>query len=181
MSIFLSKTSEEKYVHNFIREILPEEIMTIAGKTMQFSSLIFLLQLGSTLYMVGLIWFVQLVHYPLHGSVGPDHFVLYQQRHMQWTSFAVGPAMLIEAATTLVLYLAPSSHFPSWAPTFGLVLLLLVWGSTAVLQVPFHNQLLSEFNPDAHQSLVWSNWIRTIGWSARGILILWLTSLLLKV
>ena len=155
--------------------------MTISNRAMQFSSFLFLLQLGSTLYMVGLIWFVQLVHYPLHGSVGPDHFVLYQQRHMQWTSFAVGPAMLIEAGTTVALFAAPSSLFPSWAPTLGLALLMLVWGSTALFQVPFHNQLLSQFDSSAHQSLVWSNWIRTIGWSARGLLVLWLTSLLLKV
>ena len=155
--------------------------MTISNRAMQFSSILFLLQLGSTLYMVGLIWFVQLVHYPLHGSVGPDHFVLYQQRHMQWTSFAVGPAMLIEAGTTVALFSAPSSLFPSWAPTLGLALLMLVWGSTALFQVPFHNQLLSQFDSNAHQSLVWSNWIRTFGWSARGLLVLWLTSLLLKV
>ena len=155
--------------------------MTISNRAMQFSSFLFLLQLGSTLYMVGLIWFVQLVHYPLHASVGPDQFVLYQQRHMQWTSFAVGPAMLIEAGTTVALFAAPSSLFPSWAPTAGLVLLMLVWGSTALFQVPFHNQLLSHFDSQAHQSLVWSNWIRTFGWSARGLLVLWLTSLLLKV
>ena len=154
--------------------------MTISNRAMQFSSFLFLLQLGSTLYMVGLIWFVQLVHYPLHGSVGADHFVIYQQRHMQWTSFAVGPAMLIEAGTTIALCTAPNSLFPSWAPTLGLVLLMLIWGSTALFQVPFHNQLLSHFDSNAHQSLVWSNWIRTFGWSARGLLVLWLTSLLLK-
>ena len=148
---------------------------------MQFSSFLFLCQVGSTLYMVGLIWFVQLVHYPLHGSVGPEHFVIYQQRHMQWTSFAVGPAMLIEAGTALTLFFAPSPLFPSWAPALGLGLLVLIWASTAFLQVPFHNQLLSHFDADAHQSLVWSNWIRTLVWSVRGTFILWLTSLLLKV
>jgi hypothetical protein len=130
--------------------------------------------------MVGLIWFVQLVHYPLHASVGASHFALYQERHMQWASFAVGPAMLIEAATTVLMFVAPSPSFPSWAPSFGLGLLLLIWISTGLLQVRFHNQLLTQFDIQAHHHLVLSNWIRTIGWSARGLLVLWLTFLLIK-
>ena len=144
------------------------------------SSLIFILHLGSTLYMVGLIWFVQLVHYPLHGWVGTQTFALYQQKHMQWTSLAVGPAMLIEAATTLFLFLYPMQKLPSWAFLVGLILLGIVWLSTAFLQVPAHNQLLHSFNSSAHNTLVWSNWIRTIAWTARGALILWLTLLLIR-
>ena len=154
--------------------------MEISNRTMAFSPLLFLLHIGSTLYMVGLIWFVQLVHYPLHGSVGSEEFVLYQQRHMQWTSFAVGPAMLIEAGTTVFLCFYPHKTFPSWSVYSGLGLLLLIWLSTALFQVPFHNQLLSEFNASVHNHLVLSNWIRTFGWTLRGILILWLTSLLIK-
>lgn len=177
MSILLHMLRKLQYI---FWEFLPCTRMKIFNRAMPFSSLLFLLQLGSTFYMIGLIWFVQLVHYPLHGSVGPEHFVIYQQRHMQWTSFAVGPAMLIEAGTAVALFFAPSSVFPSWAPMLGLILLAVVWGSTALFQVPFHNQLLSQFDAQAHHSLVWSNWIRTFGWSARGILILWLTSLLLK-
>ena len=147
---------------------------------MTFSPVIFLAHIASTFYMMGLIWFVQLVHYPLHGSVGPSHFALYQQRHMQWTSYAVGPAMLIEAATAVLLFVAPAPSFPSWAPSLGLGLLLLVWISTGLLQVPFHNQLLTEFDLQAHNNLVQSNWVRTIGWSARGFLVIWLTFLLIK-
>lgn len=38
------------------------------------STLALLVCLGSTLYMTGLIWFVQAVHYPLLGEVGPGSF-----------------------------------------------------------------------------------------------------------
>ena len=148
--------------------------MRIAKRAMS-SSLIFVLHLGSTLYMVGLIWFVQLVHYPLHAWVGTQTFAQYQQNHMQWTSLAVGPAMLIEAATTLFLFLNPTQNLPSWSFLLGMVLLAIVWLSTALLQVPAHNQLLQSFHPTAHSTLVWSNWIRTVAWTARGVLVLWLT------
>ena len=43
--------------------------------------LLFLAHLGSSLYMVGLIWFVQVVHYPLFDSVGDREFPSYEQRH----------------------------------------------------------------------------------------------------
>ena len=153
----------------------------IFDRVMNFFPWLFLLHLGSTLYMVGLIWFVQVVHYPLHASVGPSSFAMYQKQHMQWTSYVVGPPMLIEAVTTLLLFAYTPQQIPSWAPILGLVLLGIVWLSTAIFQVPLHNQLLSQFNISAHQGLVWTNWIRTLMWSARGILVLWLTSLLIKM
>jgi hypothetical protein len=37
--------------------------------------------LAATAAMVGLIWFVQVVHYPLFASVGADEFVAYENAH----------------------------------------------------------------------------------------------------
>ena len=48
--------------------------------------LVFLSQIASTLYMTGLIWFVQVVHYPLLGAVGGSEFSAYEQRHMSLTT-----------------------------------------------------------------------------------------------
>ena len=53
----------------------------------------------STWYMVGLIWMVQIVHYPLFGKVGPDQFVGYQISHQSLTTLVVGPPMLVEIVT----------------------------------------------------------------------------------
>ena len=38
-------------------------------------------QLAATLYMVGVIWMVQLVHYPLYNKVGREAFPEYETRH----------------------------------------------------------------------------------------------------
>ena len=75
--------------------------------------LLFLLHVGSTLYMMGLIWFVQVVHYPLHAHVGAEQFSNYQHLHMNWTTFVVGPPMLIEMATTVWFLLEPPLHIPN--------------------------------------------------------------------
>jgi hypothetical protein len=54
-------------------------------------------------------------------------------------------------------------------PALGIVLLLFIWISTAMIQMPLHDQLLKQPNPTAQQRLVNSNWIRTVAWSLRGL------------
>jgi hypothetical protein len=40
-----------------------------------------LVHVGATLFMVGVIWFVQVVHYPLFSRVGLEKFSLYSEAH----------------------------------------------------------------------------------------------------
>jgi hypothetical protein len=53
-------------------------------------------------------------------------------------------------------------------------LLVAIWASTFLVQVPLHNALVDGFDAGAHGSLVRTNWVRTIGWSARGLLLTWI-------
>ncbi len=64
-----------------------------------------LLQAFATFAMTGLIWFVQVVHYPLFRSVGAPGYAAYQAEHMRLATLVVGPLMLLEAATALWLVL----------------------------------------------------------------------------
>ena len=41
---------------------------------------------GSTLFMTGLIWFVQIVHYPLMGMVPKSEFQKYALAHQRRTT-----------------------------------------------------------------------------------------------
>ncbi|MGB3683914.1 MAG: hypothetical protein WA990_15670 [Rubrobacteraceae bacterium] len=138
--------------------------------------LLLLAHVGATLFMVGLIWFVQVVHYPLFGSVGEDRFVGYAEAHSRLTSLVVGPPMLLEAATTTVLLFVRPAAIPATAAWAGFVLLAAIWVSTALLQVPRHTALGEGFNAASHRFLLASNWIRTVCWSARGLLVLWMVS-----
>ncbi len=136
--------------------------------------LLLLAHLASSFYMVGLIWFVQVVHYPLFANVGSPSFPGYELRHTALTTWVVAPAMLIEGATALMLiWLRPAGIAP-WALWTGLTLLGVIWLSTAVIQVPCHEMLSKGFDPVVHQRLVWTNWSRTAGWSLRGMLVLWM-------
>lgn len=139
---------------------------------MQTSSVILLMNLASTLYMVGLIWFVQLVHYPLFKEVSADGFADFQAKHQRWTTRAVGPPMLLEALTSMLLVGYPPPVNPGLI-LMGVGLLFVIWVSTALLQVPCHAQLEKGFDTKVHRQLVLTNWIRTIAWSLRGLLVLW--------
>lgn len=135
------------------------------------ASSVLLLQAGSTLFMVGLIWFVQIVHYPLFSGVGVESFASYETDHNRLTSWVVVPPMLLECCTAiLLLWFRPACISPQWVYA-GLGLLVIVWASTFLLQVPQHVKLLQGFDAAAHTKLVASNWVRTIAWSARGALV----------
>ena len=143
-------------------------------------TLVLLLQLASTFTMVGLIWFVQHVHYPLFAQVGSEAFAAYESEHVARTGPVVGPPMLIEAVTAAALVVRPHPALPETAAWLGLLLLGVVWLSTALLQVPRHGELSAGFDPTAHRRLVASNWIRTLAWSLRGALVLWMAALAIE-
>jgi hypothetical protein len=124
----------------------------------------------ATLAMVGLIWFVQVVHYPLYSHVGPGAFAAYHEQHVRRTTLVVAPFMLLELATSLALLWAQEPRYSGWMPWLGILLLGVIWTSTALLQVPSHGRLQAGYTPAAHAFLVRSNWIRTVAWSARGVL-----------
>jgi hypothetical protein len=128
--------------------------------------------LAATWTMVGIIWFVQVVHYPLMARVGRDGYPAYHAAHSRRTTWVVVPPMLLELGTAAWLALRPTPYFPPSAAWAGLALLAVVWLSTFLLQVPRHGTLEHGFDAGAHRRLVRTNWIRTVGWTLRGILVL---------
>lgn len=138
-----------------------------------------LVQACSVWFLTGLIWVIQVVHYPLMAKVGEAGWLEYERLHMVRITRIVAPAMLIEAAScVLCLTLVLASESPqitlaqsTMAHTTLAVLLLVVWGSTWLLQVPAHQRLSVGFDPHMVRKLVVSNWARTIAWSARSILL----------
>lgn len=127
-------------------------------------------QLWSTLLLTGLVWFVQLVHYPLMARVGQAAFVRYEQEHTRRTSWIVAPLMLLELGTAIWLSWQPP--YVSWVWGFNLAGVLALWGSTFLIQVPLHNRLSSAFDADVHRRLVATNWVRTVIWTLRSMLLL---------
>ncbi len=132
---------------------------------------VFALNVLAAWYLVGLIWMVQIVHYNLFDRVGADQFVQYESDHNRLITPIVGIPMLIEIVTAGMLLAASPVGFPRWAAVFSMAMIVLIWLSTALIQVPCHNQLMSGFDAAVYKKLVVTNWIRTGLWTARGILV----------
>ena len=122
-----------------------------------------------TLVMAGSIWSVQWVQYPLFATVGPSDWARYHETHMRRIGFVVAPLMLVEVMTGVaILWLVPAST-ELFVASFSL---LVVWGSTFVIQVPLHRELSLAWSPSKVRTLVRGNWIRTAAWTLRAVLLL---------
>ncbi len=121
--------------------------------------------LAATAAMFGLIWFVQVVHYPLFAAIGRDGFAAYETAHRRRTAFVVGPLMAAEGLTAEMLVIAPPVGVGLALPVAGVVVLGVIHMSTVWLQVPRHAELNEGYDDATLRRLVRSNWVRTVGWS----------------
>lgn len=136
--------------------------MTIAAA----ADWLLLVNAATTLFMVGVIWFVQIVHYPLFSRVGQSVFSEYERHHARRTGWVVVLPMLLELVTAIAIVLVRGGAL-AWC---GLAMLAVIWGSTGLLQVPAHRRLGGGFEANTHRRLVKTNWVRTVAWSGRGLI-----------
>lgn len=130
-----------------------------------------LAQSASTFAMTGIIWLVQLVQYPGFRRVRVAEFGEFHRHHCASIGMVVGPLMVVELLTGLLLAAVGE---PSWFWHGMLGLLLALWLSTGLRQGPLHSRLSREGpQPELVRALVRSNWLRTILWSARSAGLLW--------
>ena len=128
---------------------------------------------AATWALVGLIWTIHVVHYPLFAAVGSG-FRAYHESHMQRITFIVAPLMLVELATAFLLWTSPPAGTDGRMWLVGLVLLAVVWIETGLFAVPQHGRLEAGFDEGTHRALMIGNLVRTLAWTARGLLVAWI-------
>ncbi len=137
------------------------------GYGARMSDVALIANLVSTSVMVGVIWFVQVVHYPLLAQFGETQSVDVAVQHQRRTGYVVGLPMLIEGVSTLVLLVARPADVSLVLPWVGAALLAVALGSTLFLSVPLHARMAEAHSPEIGRRLVVTNWPRTIAWTAR--------------
>ncbi len=145
-----------------------------AMKSETLPYLILLFNFASAWMMVGLIWLIQIVHYPLFAFVGKDAFVSYASQHVRSITLIVAPIMLIELVTSIALLLVRPHAVQMWIAVLGMFLVVAAWFSTWQLQIPAHEKLAAGFDSATCARLVGTNWIRTIAWTFHGIVTGWM-------
>ncbi|CAN5147760.1 hypothetical protein BH11CYA1_BH11CYA1_28370 [soil metagenome] len=133
--------------------------------------LLLLLQASSTWFMTGLIWFVQVVHYPLYDRVGTAEFQLYERDHCSLTTLVVAPMMVAELLSGAMLLFARPKMIGASEVILGLVLLAVIWFLTLFIADSLHGALASSFQIGPYRSLIAWNWLRTVAWTLRALLV----------
>lgn len=142
---------------------MPEQIFLIA--------VIFNLVVSS--FMVGLIWLIQLVSYPLFSYVNVGDFQKYHSRHVKKITPIVALAMTLEASIALILLIFTPSDSVGLL-VINTLLVCLIWVSTAFIQIPYHQRLEFPKNQILYtEKLIKTNWIRTILWTFKLIISIW--------
>ena len=130
------------------------------------TSLLYIFNIAVSWGLLLLIWLVQVIIYPAMSRIPAKEFVSYHRWYVTRISAIVLPLMICELITTIGwLMLEPYSFYSS----FAAVLLVIVWLSTFMLQVPVHRRLQSGKDDARIRKLVNTNWIRTIAWTARAV------------
>ena len=118
--------------------------------------------------MVGVIWVIQLLHYPSFHFINDQKYIEFQHFHMQRISFIVVPVMLIELASALLL----AYFFESSLTIILLALVLGIWAITFIFFTNMHQKLTDGYDHSIVDRLVQINWARTALWSLRLIILL---------
>ena len=123
----------------------------------------------STSIMVGVIWVIQLVHYPSFKYVNESDYINFQKYHMSNISYIVFPVMFTELITALIiLFFGEKSLFF----VLSLICLFLIWVITGVLFTKYHSILKEGKDLMIIEKMIKANWIRALLWTMRLIMIL---------
>jgi hypothetical protein len=144
--------------------------------------LLLILNLVLSAVLTGLIWFVQMVHYPIFLKVPAAAFKAFQVQHMHTTTQVVAVPMLMELLLSIGLLMenypgkSIITHYSVFACVVG------IWLVTFFISVPIHNQLVLEgYNQSLIKQLVATNWLRTFAWTLRTLLLLYILTKLLAL
>lgn len=126
---------------------------------------------AATWFMVGLIWTIQSVHYPLFSRVGDEGFASYEAEHATRMVRLLAFPAAVEVVTGAALVW--------WRPSgVGLPIVLIsgsllaaVWITTALVQVAQHRRLHEGKDQQSIDRLVRTNRVRTALWTVRGVLV----------
>jgi hypothetical protein len=124
------------------------------------------LHIASTWFMVGLVWFVHCVHYPLLQDIPPEIAPSYERAHVKRTTPLIPLVMIAEVITAIwLLLLYPNK----WQTQLNFGLLIIVWIVTFIAVVPVHNRLCQTYTTKDLEQLLFTNLIRSIVWLFHGL------------
>lgn len=131
-------------------------------------SLVVVVHVLATVFLAGVIWTIQLVHYPLFARVGSAGYLAAMTEHRRRITAVVMLPWALQGLTTVSLLVRPPVGVPMtllWSVAVLAAVPVLV---TLAASVPAHRRLERGFDPSAHARLLATNWLRTAAWTVHG-------------
>jgi hypothetical protein len=124
-------------------------------------------------YVLGEIWFVQIVVYPLFGKVGPNEYIAYHKFYSSRIPLPViVPGFLSFLAPVALVFLGPES-VPLWMYLANVICGIVGLLVTVGLEIPRHARLEKGGKQEkVIRELVYYNWPRTLSITASAFLTL---------
>jgi hypothetical protein len=113
--------------------------------------------------LAGLIWTIQLVHYPLFALVSSADWPRYGDEHRRRITWLAAPLMLSSVGVALALAIGDGSGLS--VVNAGLAIGVFVL--TGLVFAPLHGRLEHAASERALRVLVRANWLRTLAWTAQ--------------
>lgn len=129
--------------------------------------------------MVGLIWTIHTVHYPLFAHVGESTYAAFQSQHVDRIGKLLFLPWLTEGITLLaVLVLAffgnqRNLRLPAFLNGVGMAIALIISGFWSA---PAHGDLADGFNAAVHDRLMTANLVRSLAWTLCGVSAIWIVA-----
>ncbi len=139
---------------------------------------IFVLAFALVFYGNGAAFIESFVNYPSWHLIGANEFTTYHRFiGPRVIAFLVAPALLGTVMTILLLRFRPTA-IPLWSVWVAILLQLVVWVSTAVIQVPIQLQLSAHgaSGPLLERLMETNWWFRRLPYAACAGLFLWMAS-----
>lgn len=132
-----------------------------------------ILHMAATWAMVGFIWTIQLLQYPLMAEVPKDGFTRFEAVHQRRVTAVIALFGPLEVVMAALVFLTVDA-VPTWLSFGSGAVLAAIWTSTAFFYAPLHSRLAGGFDARLHRRLVTTNWLRTAAWSLRGLAAAWM-------
>jgi hypothetical protein len=131
-----------------------------------------IIHVAATWAMVGFIWTIQVLHYPLMARVPDAEFPPFERSHQARVSVVLALFGPVEVVTAAWLFIDPGP-IPRVLPLAAGLVLAAIWIATGFVFAPLHGRLAAG-ERSAHRRLEAWNWYRTGAWSIRGVMALWM-------
>jgi hypothetical protein len=124
-----------------------------------------LVNVAATLLMAGMVWTVQVVHYPLFSLVGPGAFPAYERAHTRRIAGLLAVPWALEGLSSVWIAAAPPAGVPAGLAVAGLVAAGVPVLVTVAHSVRQHARLADGFAPEVLRRLLVGNAVRTAAWT----------------